>query len=207
VSSQPTGADVYVDNQLKGQSDILVGSLRPGQHTVALTLDGYQCYETTVSVAAGERVAVNATLQQLTGSIRVTSDPTGADVYIGGSYSGRAEIEVGPLAVGQHRVALTLEGYQPYETTVSVTTGETVELNATMQRQAGSISISSPPAADVYVNEAYVGYTSASLGSLPPGRYRVRILLEGYVPHETMVMIEGGENEGLDPTLQPANSP
>ena len=50
--------------------------------------------------------------------IRITSQPTGAKVYIDGDYKGTTPTSVNVTRVDNHAVRIVLEGYAPYERTI-----------------------------------------------------------------------------------------
>jgi hypothetical protein len=60
-----------------------------------------------------------------TGSLYVTTLPTGADVWIDGTYVGRSPLVLGALAPGRHTVGLTKTGWDPLQLEVSVVAGQT----------------------------------------------------------------------------------
>jgi hypothetical protein len=83
-----------------------------------------------------------------TGSLYVTTLPSGADVWIDGTYVGRSPLVLGGLAVGRHTVGLTKNGYDPVQLDVSVVASETTLTSMKLDRArsagrpaAGSIAI------------------------------------------------------------------
>jgi hypothetical protein len=60
-----------------------------------------------------------------TGSLYVTTLPTGADVWIDGTYVGRSPLVLGALAAGRHTLGLTKTGWEPLQLDVSVLAGHT----------------------------------------------------------------------------------
>ncbi len=60
-----------------------------------------------------------------TGSLYVTTLPTGADVWIDGTYVGRSPLVLGALAGGRHTVGLTKTGWEPLQLDASVVAGQT----------------------------------------------------------------------------------
>src|ERR1700738_2679957 len=82
-----------------------------------------------------------------TGSLYVTTLPSGADVWIDGAYVGRTPLVVGALSPGGHAVGLTKSGWSPLQLDVTVEAGQTTlsstRLEATKVRArppAGSIA-------------------------------------------------------------------
>lgn len=53
VTTNPAGALVYIDGQMKGISPATIPGLSPGTHTIRLILDGYQDFVTTTDISAG----------------------------------------------------------------------------------------------------------------------------------------------------------
>ncbi len=62
VSSTPSGAYIYLDNQYKGATPFTITNLLPGSHPIKLTLNGYDDWITTVNVVEGRTIPVPAEL-------------------------------------------------------------------------------------------------------------------------------------------------
>src|ERR1700716_3324697 len=60
-----------------------------------------------------------------TGSLYVTTLPTGADVWIDGTYVGHSPLVLGALAPGRHTVGLTKPPGSPAQIQASVVAGQT----------------------------------------------------------------------------------
>ncbi|ADT85100.1 PEGA domain-containing protein [Thermococcus barophilus] len=64
ISSFPSGAKVYIDDELKGLTPLTV-EVSPGTHTVKLIRDGYHEYVTTLTIDQGETITINVRLTPL----------------------------------------------------------------------------------------------------------------------------------------------
>ena len=64
VVSRPAGAQVFVDGRMVGRTPLVVPGVDPGDHSVRIALPGHQRWATTVSVAAGSRARVAASLER-----------------------------------------------------------------------------------------------------------------------------------------------
>ena len=83
------------------------------------------------------------------GSIQVNSSPSGAQIFLDGSDTGQVtNTTLTGISPGSHRVEVTKEGYVDYEESVSVSSGQTVRVDATLSKH--TISVSSPKANDVW---------------------------------------------------------
>src|SRR5512136_2457297 len=134
VTSTPSGAEIFIDNVDSGQTtEFTIDGIAPGDHVVNVTLAGYEmAAEQTVTVVAGETVDADFTLVPIptTGSIRVTSTPSGAKIFIDDGDTGMVtEATISDLAPGFHVAKVTMAGYEDAEQLVTVVAGETIDVN------------------------------------------------------------------------------
>ncbi len=82
-----------------------------------------------------------------TGAIFVTSLPSGADVWLDGTYVGRAPVVVDALAVGAHHLTLTRTGWNAEDLAVAIAAAQTQTTSIVLTRDgktteaAGTIAI------------------------------------------------------------------
>ena len=90
-----------------------------------------------------------------TGSISVTSSPSGAGISFDGiPINAIAPYTITDVEPGYHTIELSLDGYEDWSTSVQVTAGETSYVNATL-------TISLPEAIKDYIANMYCGGTTA----------------------------------------------
>lgn len=135
VNSTPTGAAIWLDDENTGAvTDTLLDSLLVGDHTLKLTLDLYEDWETTVTIVKDEIDTVDAELEEKTGSIEVNSIPAGAAIELDGAATGQVTNYLfDEVPLGEHTVKLTLKDYKDWDTTVTVTEGQTETIDATLE--------------------------------------------------------------------------
>ncbi|MFA6129319.1 MAG: PEGA domain-containing protein [Bacteroidales bacterium] len=157
VSSSPGGASVIIDGtnygQTPGSGSLKLNSIGVGDHTVTLTLAGYQPYTARVTVYANTVSEISALLQSAgpnagVGEVSVSSTPAGANVFIDNNFVGISPLTLKAIPVGSHIVMVRLTGYQDYEVTTAVNAGATstvvVGLSPaipTTPQRSGSISL------------------------------------------------------------------
>ena len=136
VDSSPSGASVYLDGSYKGKTPKTITGVSAGSHTIKLSKSGYNDYTRTTSVIAGETKRINLNLRQATGSIYVTSSPSGASVYIDGSSykKGTNPIKITGVSAGSHTIKLSKSRYIDYTKKISVKAGETKQIYAKLVR-------------------------------------------------------------------------
>jgi hypothetical protein len=139
ICSTPPGAYVYLDGKYEGVAQpgcgTVINDVAPGTHTLKMTLTGYEDYVDTVQVNSGQTTHVSVTLTQegvQTGSIKVESSPAGASVYVDDAVKGITPVTVTDVEPGTRKVTLTLEGYQEWSTSVTVSAGGISSVSATL---------------------------------------------------------------------------
>ena len=141
VRSDPGNALVTLDGNYAGQtpanSSLHLDTLPPGEYTLGLALPGYKPYSTNATVSPNQTSYVNVTLIPVSGplakgALSVISDPAGATISIDNTSLGLSPLKVNDIAVGNHRVTVTMEGYEDYSTSVLVTAGTTSTVSATL---------------------------------------------------------------------------
>ena len=232
VESSPTDGYVYVNGDLVGKTPYVVTGLSSGDHEFMVTMNGYYNWKKTVNVVEGEQLSLYAVLQPIdqTQEILVTSDPSGAKIYLDGVYQGETmESQAFPItdvSVGIHSVLLELDGYPDYSTSVSIVAGgNPVEIDADMSetpsRSTGSIYITSAPSgASIYLDDLYEGAkTPYTLTGVTVGEHTVTLRLKGYNDGISRIKVTAGEiaqltiglalssGETTEPTPSSASTP
>ena len=141
VSSSPGGASVTLDGKAAGQTPVS-GSLKlntvaAGEHTVTLERSGYQRYTATTSVSPNTVSEVSAILvpestPSGTGSMSVSSSPSGANILVDNNFIGISPLTAHDMTAGDHIVTFRMDGYQEYSTTALVNAGTTSTVSAAL---------------------------------------------------------------------------
>jgi hypothetical protein len=224
VSSNPTGASLYVDTIYQGVTNQIVSNLAVGSHTVTLKKSGYQDYSQTATVNNGQTTYLSVSLTPLasptTGDLDVSSSPSGASVYLNGAYKGETRssgpLYITGLAPGSYSTVLKKSGYQDYSTTAKIVAGTTAQVTAILQPTSSppttaSAEINSQPSgADVYINNAYKGVTPLSFENVPieaTKTYSIELRLAGYKTYTDSGSISPGQNVVINAALTPLPPP
>ncbi|MDD1710674.1 MAG: PEGA domain-containing protein [Methanoregulaceae archaeon] len=218
VVSTPSGAMVTLDRSQSANTPYTFYNIPVGSHEVSVYMSGYQTFYTSVSVNEGQTAYVNAVLQPVvtTGTLSVSSSPSGAAVYVDGIYQGVTSTTVGNLVPGSHSVRLTKAGYQDWTGSVSISAGSTTYLNPTLvveqQPQYATVSISSNPSgASVYGDGVYVGQTRSGsplvFTSVKPGVHTILLTKSGYQDYQATQSVVAGQDYVVSVTLNPVQNP
>ena len=137
---------------------------------------------------------VNAVPEMKTGFLVVVSDPLDADVYIDGKYSGKTVKVITDISVGTHELEISKQGYYSVKNTVTISAGETVNINETLQIKK-EISISTDLSGDkIYVDGNYVGISPIN-SNISYGSHEIKAERNGKTVSKTInVAQSGGDN-------------
>lgn len=140
----------------------------------------------------------------LYGTISVTSEPSGAQVFIDDTFVGYTPLSYG-TTVGNHFVYLEQEGYEIYELNATVVGGQTREIAATLtaRQQLGPVGFeSNPTGAQVYVDDQLVGTTPTGTLQLAEGAHQARFVLPGYTDTLVDFSVQGSSYQVVSGELQ-----
>lgn len=121
------------------------------------------------------------------GTLSITSEPSGAQVFVDDRFIGYTPLRYGAEA-GNRLVNVVQEGFDTYEATITVTGGQTREVQANLrsQQRTGQVVFeSNPQGAEVYVNGQRIGATPTGAVTLSEGSHQARFVYGGF--DETMV--------------------
>jgi hypothetical protein len=191
VASTPSAADIYIDGQLVGRTP-LNRSFAAGSRELLVEMDGYRVFQDSVVLSGGESTGVNVTLSELTGNIRITSEPPGAAITVDGAATGQvtpATFEA--LSVNRSvPVRLSLAGFPDVGFQVRVQADTTIEVARSMGTRRTTLQVSStPPGALVFLDGTPVGTTPHALNDVTYGTHSLRIVQDGFEEWSRQVQV------------------
>jgi len=203
IGSSPRDAVIYLDGEDTGTlTPQLISDLSPGEHTILLKKEGYNDYEATETITAGETLEKYYIMEKIpvtTGNIHIKSSPSEAEIFIDGHDTEKLTPEViTDLSPGEHTILLKKEGYNDYEATETITAGETLEKYYIMEEKApttGNIYIKSDPTgARIFIDGEDTGkLTPETIKDLSLGEHEIKLTLPGYVDYVTTETTVPGE--------------
>jgi hypothetical protein len=168
IASNPKGAKVLVDGKERGVTPLTLSDLSVGAH--AVTLDSTEgSVRRTVQIQAGGSVTLDEAI--FSGWIAVFA-PFDLQVYEGKHFLGTTENERIMLKAGLHELELvnTRLGFRETRS-VDVKPGATVPVN--VQSAQGTLRITAPDGADVFIDNKRVGVTPLAEQHVPLGTHEI----------------------------------
>jgi hypothetical protein len=184
IDSQPQGAKVTVDGNLLPAPTPTEVEVEPGvPHAIVIEKEGFAPWKLGgIVVAAGQQLRFNQALDALSpkrGSIKVTSDPPGAQIKLGSRIVGETPKQIDDLEPGRYEITLSRKDFQPVRGPVKVEPGKVASFERKLEAavKEGMVLISMPPSswANVYLNGREVGTVPRQILRLPVGHHRLRL--------------------------------
>jgi TonB family protein len=139
---------VHVNGEPRGETPLVLADLSFGAYEVRVERKGYDPQSRQVALSAGlpsadVRVALARPAATEPATADIVSTPSGAQVSLDGRPAGATPLSGVRLKPGRHKVALALEGHEPWSGTVDVVAGEKGRVAATLR------PLAKPPAPPV----------------------------------------------------------
>lgn len=144
VSSDPPGADIYLDDRntgLQGQTNYRF-KVTPGPHTLYLDLNGYEPTKRDFIMPDDKPLALDFKLKKLenVGYLEIKVDQDGARIFVDGAIVGLSPYKVKKaLPEGEHQVQVEQPGYLRWSQSVNVAREETTAVEVILQKPAAGL--------------------------------------------------------------------
>jgi serine/threonine protein kinase len=216
----PAGAEVEVDGRPFNGTEI---ELEAGTYTIRVEAAGFVGRESEVTVAEGERVALSLPLDEepqqppepTTGRINIVGLPDGGAVLIDGRRRPGSAFELRP---GRHIVRMSAPQWETVTDTVRLAAGERVRLVYSGRRletegpaigaqaaRPAILMLRINPWANVFIDNESLGANSRLVDTLTAGRHTLRFERDGFLPRDTTIVLQSGQELRLDIRLTPRN--
>ena len=197
VQSDPPNANVMVDGTVAGRTPFQ-GELSPGEHIIAVEMDGRMREERKVVAREGRDASVSFALAPLPKdpALAVESEPLGAQVLIDGKERGRTPF-LAPLTAGKHQIVLKLEGHREVGTDFTMPKDRDYSMRLELPAGSGSGSrltlTSNPSGAKVLMDGKELGITPWS-GEVKPGNHKLSVGAQGFTKEERIVQVQANRD-------------
>ncbi len=207
ITSEPEGADVYINDLLRGQTPFSK-EFEVGDYNYRLEKILYHPEAGKINLSSGKKENLDFKLRPNFGYIHVSTSPeNGATVTVNGSQlPGNSPVKSGMLKSGIYNVEASKALFHSVSQQVTVTDGQTSIITLNMQPAFGGVTINTNPeqGAEVILNGNPTGKTTpASLERLPRGEHTITVRKEWYQPQTQRVTLNDGESKELSIAMQP----
>ncbi len=192
-STEPPGAQVFVDGADTGIRTDGVVPIAAGEHDIRLSLPGHKSHRQRILVAAREqRTMPTVTLQRADGALTVRTRPARAGVTVDGQYQGEAPVSIAMQSGQTYEVRAFKGGFAPSSARVRLEPGEERALTLELTQLTGSLVVrADPPEARLFIDGEAAGTANRTL-ELPVRPHRLEIRLDGYAGYSKEIQPRSG---------------
>ncbi len=193
LDSEPTGATVTLSGIARGTTPCSVDRIPSGDLRLELTLEGYELYNESFKLAAGETQTITAILKPIPSDLTIVSIPVGARIYVDNQFRGKSPVKLETLLPNTYRVRAEMAAHDILLRNIDVGRDQHIVEEFRLQRNAGELRITTEPAeVDVVLDGKSVGSTETgtnatdrisqelSIDLLPPGGHVITLTKVGY---------------------------
>jgi PEGA domain len=204
ITSNPQGADVYLGQTKAGTTSPAFQkvNLQAGTNVrVTLKMNLYHDVSFDVTLKPGVMKFEGIELKPAFGSLKIESEPSGAEVYIGGEKVGTTPFSEQRYPSGQYLVTVQKEWYLPQEDQqITVSDGQATAKKYTLSQDFGTLEIESEPAgAEVTLDGKKLGVTPGNWRVPPTEKGNIVISKENFRNKEFSISIGKGQSVKIDP--------
>lgn len=183
VTSEPNGADVYIDKDKVGVTPYSMKKVKTGQHNIRIEKDAYQPYTSVVDIQQGDMKTIEATLISDAALLTVTTADN-AEIWINGEKKG-----IGSWSGSVSANKYTIEAHKPgcrkqiQAVDVKARENKTVSFNPLAPSSGDLEIITYPKNVNIKINGESKGSTPKVLNNMPLGTYKIEFSKMNY--HKT----------------------
>ncbi len=207
VETKPSGAKILINQNLIGESPIKNFSTETGALNLNIEKEGYSLIDTLINISEEKENSFSFTLKQVTGtaSLNITSNPSGAEVWIDGKRFGRTPIDKSQIPAGTHRILIRQNGYADYLLhSVKIAANQITVIPTINLSPAGYLTVSSDQAdAEIFIDNQSVGKGEYKNDKMESGEYNISIRKSGFKPYNEKIKLEADKPVNVSAELIP----
>ena len=200
VTTMPaTLATIAIDNTHIGPAPFGPVELQPGEHSVNIRSERFLPFSDIVDIVGlGREKTLTVQLVPRWGDVTVTSDPTGATIFVAAEIVGETPAVI-ELFEGTHQLSVVREGFKAWDGAVAVEPNVPLELPLIVLDESDArLRVNSiPRGANVLVNGRYRGQSPITLDLSPGIDYQIGLSKAGYGATTRQVRLRSAASETI----------
>ena len=122
IIGAPDGANVYVDGEYFDKTPLKGATISIGEHTIKVVKDGYETHELKETFTT-QTPPITVNLKKSTALLSLSTNPTGASIYLDGNYIGTSNLSGYEVEQGSHKIKITKQDYKDIVETHNFSSG------------------------------------------------------------------------------------
>ncbi|MDP8240676.1 MAG: PEGA domain-containing protein [Candidatus Hatepunaea meridiana] len=205
ISSDPTGATVFIDQVNQGTTPLILDDIQPGTYQIELVKDLYLAESRQIVAKSLEYTPLSVELTPNFGRLKIESDPPEAMVWINGQQKGLTPYEVPRFNAGKYALRLAQNLYYEETDTFEIKPGGEYVNSYKLRPQFGKVTLTSEPSnATVTVDGQLWGNTPLTRDKVLSGEHNIKLTYNNYFDQEETIRISDGQNFERKYDLRPS---
>lgn len=170
INTDQQNSMIYINDEFVGFNKVskLLNVGEP--YTWKVECDMYRLVNGNDTMTSGDAVVVDIKMQAAYGILNVTSVPEeNAVIFVDGKHVGNTPLSSVKMKIGQHKMLVFKDEYEPYHCDFEVFGYDTVAVDVTMISNVKNITIKAEENSDIYVDNEFKGvgswFGNVSMGS------------------------------------------
>lgn len=146
IVSIPEKARIYVNNEFKGESPVMLKPLPPGNYRIRAELRGHAPMARDITLERAANRTAEFRLQRNCGMLEITTEPAGVQVFIDGENMGTTKnkidgtdqisqpLTIDLIPIGAHRLQLSKSGFESKNAELTVEKDKTNILHEKLKK-------------------------------------------------------------------------
>jgi hypothetical protein len=157
ITSSPSGAEVYLDNEYHGTTPTTINAVSAGNHTVEIRERGYKTWSQNITVTSGSTASVSPSLVPVAASIPPTTAPT-----------------ITPAVTKKEAPELHVDGYWTYPAVRTFTNPVVIFVHAEGANVGTVDARVVTSSANLYYNDQQLCWTKIYFGTIKAGGHATK---------------------------------
>lgn len=194
VSTIQNDVRVFLNNKPVSNAPISRTQISSGEHELLLRKEMHHDYRESFVINDGDfKQFSNIRLKEAFGKLSISSEPSGAEVFIDGIKAGITPYTNDKQPSGQYTVRLSFPLYSELTEMLEVKDGLETKRFIPLDRNFGTLTIQAE-GSEIFINDKREG-SSTLQRSLPPGRYTIKAVKDKHSDDLKEVFVLVGQNE------------
>lgn len=202
LDTVPQKASITINSKIKLKKlTPLTAKLKPGNYLVKFHLEGYEPVWRYVKIKANSDQNLKVRLNEIKGSVLITSEPPGAKVTMNGKSQGLTPLVMTGLKNGEYSARVEHLNRAPRVVKWQITDPRPKKISVALDSDIGRVVIKTTPSrARVYINGKVCGITPYR-ADLQEGRHNIKLVLAGFADAKATVDIMRDKQTSKNITL------
>ena len=206
IVTEPEDVIVYINGQPWGRTPLkIIGKLPEGRHHLELRKANYNGIEKTIFISPHKTEKVFEKMTKGFGNIQIVTKPHNANIVINGKRIGLAPTKFIKFESGMTlKIELTHAETHPKTFTTELVNGEKKIQNVELEYRPTYLSVfANTKGASIFLDDEMISYEAVKNKRITANKeYSLKIQKEGYLTHEEIILLKGGQEKTFSITLK-----